>query len=79
MSTFNTKLAFISCLAIVLTGCGTKQRVDDRALDEAACVEYGLKPNSDAFALCIQNEVNARKQRAAAVRAANTAAIVWGD
>ena len=89
MTNFITKFGVIGCLTIALTGCGMtpeeeaaafKAQAEARKVaDEAACKSYGLKPNTDAFALCIQNEVNARKQRAAAYNAAQRAAIIWGD
>ena len=62
-----------------ISACADSRPTDMRLTDETACKEYGLNPNTDAFALCIQNEVNARKQRDTTYSAANTAAIVWGD
>lgn len=45
----------------------------NKIADQAACLGYGLRPKTDAFALCLQKEDHNRKQLAAS-KAAEKAA-----
>ena len=51
----------------------------NRIVDEKACVDYGLKRKTDAFALCIQREEHNRRQLAAtnAAEKAARSATFW--
>ena len=82
------KIISLSCLVIALAGCGMSpeeraaalqaQAEANKLADEAACTSYGLKPKTDAFALCLQKEDHNRKQLAAsyaAKRAADSASF----
>lgn len=83
------KIGAIGCLTIVLTACGMTPEERAAALkaeaeankiaDHAACVAYGLRPKTDAFALCMQKEDHNRKQLAASKAAEEAAndATFW--
>src|SRR6056300_1505119 len=77
------KIGFFCFVVIALNGCGMTPEERAAALkaeaeankiaDQAACVGYGLRPKTDAFALCLQKEDHNRKQLAAS-KAAEKAA-----
>lgn len=89
MSSFIIRIGVIGFLATALTGCGMTPEERAAALkaeaeanklaDQAACVGYGLRPKTDAFALCMQKEDHNRKQLAAskAAEEAADAATFW--
>lgn len=58
--------ACATCLLLCLTlaACQTITPEEQRALDEQECRSYGFRPNTDAFAECLQRiELDRRAQR----------------
>lgn len=55
------RLRVVCALALVasLSACVSPEEL--RRQDEAACVSYGFKPATDAFAACLQRESLARR------------------
>jgi len=54
------KILFYALFAIILSSCMTSQEVEQRSLNQAngKCQRYGFKPNTNAFASCVQKEMN---------------------
>ena len=52
MSTMFSRLTALAATALVIAGCQTAAEV--RANDEGKCRAYGFRPNTDAFAECLQ-------------------------
>jgi hypothetical protein len=52
MSTMFSRLTILAAATILLAGCQTAEEI--RASDENRCVSYGFRPNTDAFAECLQ-------------------------
>lgn len=52
--------------SLALAGCTTLTPEERRALDEEQCRSYGFRPNTDAFAECLQRiALDRRAQRRA--------------
>lgn len=55
------RLALAFAALAALTGCVSDAEL--RQQDAAQCTSYGFKPNTDAFATCLQQENLARRYR----------------
>lgn len=55
------RLAVLLAALAALTGCVSDAEL--RQQDAAQCTSYGFKPNTDAFATCLQQENLARRYR----------------
>jgi hypothetical protein len=47
-----SRLIVLAATALVIAGCQTAAEM--RAADENRCLSYGFRPNTDAFAECLQ-------------------------
>ena len=47
-----SRLTVLAAATLLLAGCQTAEEM--RASDENRCVSYGFRPNTDAFAECLQ-------------------------
>jgi hypothetical protein len=64
-------LLLLAVAAVTLGGCMTaEQRL---ARDQQSCAGYGFRPGTEAFAQCMMNVDQGRKNRLAAAAAANLA------
>lgn len=52
MSTKFSRLTALAAIALAIAGCQTAEEM--RAADENRCLSYGFRPNTDAFAECLQ-------------------------
>ena len=52
MSTMFSRLTALAATALVVAGCQTAEEM--RAADANRCLSYGFRPNTDAFAECLQ-------------------------
>lgn len=52
MSKMLSRLTVLAAAALMLASCQTAEEM--RASDENRCVSYGFRPNTDAFAECLQ-------------------------
>lgn len=72
MSTYLIRFAALAATALLLAGCQTAAEV--RANDENKCRTYGFRPNTDAFAECLQR---IDLDRRAEFRATRMDPILW--
>lgn len=72
MSTYLTRFAALAATALLLAGCQTAAEM--RANDENKCRAYGFRPNTDAFAECLQR---IDLDRRAEFRATRMDPIMW--
>jgi hypothetical protein len=72
MSTFPIRFAALAATALLLAGCQTAAEM--RANDENKCRAYGFRPNTDAFAECLQR---IDLDRRADFRATRMDPIMW--
>lgn len=72
MSTYLTRFAALAAAALLLAGCQTAAEM--RANDENKCRAYGFRPNTDAFAECLQR---IDLDRRAEFRATRMDPILW--
>ena len=52
MSTMFSRLTALAATALVIAGCQSAEEM--RAADANRCLSYGFRPNTDAFAECLQ-------------------------
>jgi hypothetical protein len=76
------KVAIFACLAVVLAACTTMSPQERRAMDEETCRSYGFRPDTDAFATCLQRidldrRAELRASRAEFDRWASQPAVVY--
>ncbi|WP_421580113.1 hypothetical protein [Shinella sp. M31] len=74
MSTFLIRFAALAATALLLAGCQTAAEM--RANDENKCRAYGFRPNTDAFAECLQR---IDLDRRAEFRAARMDPFLWNQ
>lgn len=74
MSKMLIRLAALAATALFLAGCQTAAEV--RANDEDKCRAYGFRPNTDAFAECLQR---IDLDRRAAFRATRMEPFMWNQ
>lgn len=72
MSTYLIRFAALAATALLLAGCQTAAEM--RANDENKCRAYGFRPNTDAFAECLQR---IDLDRRAEFRATRMDPILW--
>jgi hypothetical protein len=72
MSKILIRLAAVAATALLLAGCQTAAEI--RANDENKCSAYGFRPNTDAFAECLQR---IDLDRRADFRATRMDPIMW--
>lgn len=47
------KIAIVAALALAICGCSTTTPAERLASQQASCVGYGFKPNTDAYSACM--------------------------
>ena len=54
MPAFSRRTLVVALSAVVLAACTTMSPQERRVMDEETCRSYGFRPDTDAFAACLQ-------------------------